>query len=515
GTTNINIDVNEDGNEMTWNESLKFLDVFPPLAQRFKIQICYSGGVWASFTIELNHISKNEAEGFLPTFGPAFTYLYGPINNKPISSKRGQQSPHVDYRGKLLWALETQLEDTDVNKIETTRTVIRETALSLQDEYWNNVSILLMDVIFGGTLRNENLHKKQMTVELCMGPITGKNASQSMIHSASESDFPSSRSKWRISTAPFYGKTESTKKSCRIIRANFQGYCPCLYIQHKWPVVFQRLWNRNMLLWIANTMKWEIWKMQEMSVYSVHRLQEIFQKFIQMCEKYALRVDYWQERDGNVLTKLDKEHIRFCASQMDYFAKMASSWCDSLTRESVRTGYHQLRMYVRRLEYLTENPQDTLPDIIIWLRKKGVRYALTRISTRRLLYSDIQGERGDLCGRVVTFCLQVPGRTSQDKNCCASFEMLLWLSSKASHSQWINMLPPGRDEISVEEEKNFTEASEEIKAIKYERHLFFEVRAYLYQARIFGGADVTGLCDPFLRISIRDTCKISQVGNKI
>lgn len=85
-----------------FNEQLTIVDLFPPLCQRIKIELCYGDiikkNVQSTKYINLKSISDDKEEGFLPTLGPIFIHLYA--NNKLEG-----------YTGTILMAMRTELEE--------------------------------------------------------------------------------------------------------------------------------------------------------------------------------------------------------------------------------------------------------------------------------------------------------------------------------------------------------------------------------------------------------------------
>nr|XP_005986843.1 PREDICTED: fer-1-like protein 4 [Latimeria chalumnae] len=71
-----------------WNEQITFIEMFPPLARRIKVQILddanISGVAVATHFIELDQISDSGRNGFKPTFGPAWVNLYGSPQNSTL-----------------------------------------------------------------------------------------------------------------------------------------------------------------------------------------------------------------------------------------------------------------------------------------------------------------------------------------------------------------------------------------------------------------------------------------------
>ena len=52
-------------------------------------------------------------------------------------------------------------------------------------------------------------------------------------------------------------------------------------------------------------------------------------------------------------------------------------------------------------------PQSGLPDVFVWMISGGKRVAYTRIRVEDILYSKVDSERGQNCGRIQTIFLRV------------------------------------------------------------------------------------------------------------
>lgn len=85
-----------------WNETLIITELFPPLCQRIKVNLCYtsrcSGWIHSTRYIDLPAISNDGEYGFLPTFGPAFLHFY-------TYNDLGD-----GYAGKVLMSVQTEIQ---------------------------------------------------------------------------------------------------------------------------------------------------------------------------------------------------------------------------------------------------------------------------------------------------------------------------------------------------------------------------------------------------------------------
>ncbi|XP_075033605.1 fer-1-like protein 4 [Mixophyes fleayi] len=110
--------VESDTNVPEWNEQISFIELFPPLARKIKIQVlddAHMGDVaLATHFIDLQQISDpSKNAGFNPTFGPAWINLYGSPQNytlrdvhRDLNEGLGQG---IFYRGRILVAVTLEI----------------------------------------------------------------------------------------------------------------------------------------------------------------------------------------------------------------------------------------------------------------------------------------------------------------------------------------------------------------------------------------------------------------------
>ncbi|XP_069727809.1 fer-1-like protein 4 [Phaenicophaeus curvirostris] len=100
-----------------WNEQISFIEMFPPLARKIKIQVLDDANVGdvaiATHYIDLQQISDPGRNGFNPTFGPAWVNLYGSPQNsalrdihKDLNEGMGEG---IFYRGRILMAIAVEI----------------------------------------------------------------------------------------------------------------------------------------------------------------------------------------------------------------------------------------------------------------------------------------------------------------------------------------------------------------------------------------------------------------------
>ncbi|XP_059683156.1 fer-1-like protein 4 [Gavia stellata] len=103
--------------EPEWNEQISFIEMFPPLARKIKVQVLDDANVGdvaiATHYIDLQQISDAGRNGFNPTFGPAWVNLYGSPQNsalrdvhKDLNEGMGEG---IFYRGRILMAITVEI----------------------------------------------------------------------------------------------------------------------------------------------------------------------------------------------------------------------------------------------------------------------------------------------------------------------------------------------------------------------------------------------------------------------
>ncbi|XP_029357924.1 fer-1-like protein 4 [Echeneis naucrates] len=100
-----------------WNEEISFIEQFPPLAQRIRVQVLDDAKMGdialATHFLDLQQISDPTRNGFNPTFGPSWVNLYGSPQNSTLGDYHQALNQGLGegifYRGRLLLALSVEV----------------------------------------------------------------------------------------------------------------------------------------------------------------------------------------------------------------------------------------------------------------------------------------------------------------------------------------------------------------------------------------------------------------------
>ncbi|XP_029006107.1 fer-1-like protein 4 [Betta splendens] len=100
-----------------WNEEISFIEQFPPLAQRIRVQVLDDAKMGdialATHFLDLQQISDPTRNGFNPTFGPGWINLYGSPQNSTLGDVHQALNQGLGegifYRGRVLLGLSVEV----------------------------------------------------------------------------------------------------------------------------------------------------------------------------------------------------------------------------------------------------------------------------------------------------------------------------------------------------------------------------------------------------------------------
>ncbi|XP_067937439.1 otoferlin-like [Watersipora subatra] len=166
----------------------------------------------------------------------------------------------------------------------------------------------------------------------------------------------------------------------------------------------------------------------------------------------------------------------------------------TLTMTNLKDKLYQCQEMLHEIHKLSLEPQDSLPDVFVWMLVAGKRIAYFRIPARDILYSDADLKRGRLCGKLKTLTLKLPGKRSQGQSgwqMQAKLTMILWLGLNEERDKFYASLPPDCNPKTSSIPRSLSCASTSQ----------FQLRAHLYQARALIGSDSSGLSDPYATVT--------------
>uniref|UniRef100_A0A8C1QMY5 Fer-1 like family member 6 n=1 Tax=Cyprinus carpio TaxID=7962 RepID=A0A8C1QMY5_CYPCA len=439
-----------------WNEQVVFKEMFPPLCQRLKIRVLDEGSMndvaIGTHYIDLHTISNdNDGDnGFLPTFGPAWINLYGSLRNSTLVDDSQELNEGVgegvSYRGRVYIELSVEILSGGAPDSKSLLSKI-----SLKDTKGGKAGA--KDPKPGTGAGGEEDKSKTIGPEVMpVEPPQKINDEDMETFLLFGCVFEASMIDRRIGDRPVSLEFTIGKHNRHYMHLPIGTQKPCVYIYSSWEDRAYRLHHANMLDTIAL-----------MFVCDVNP---------QPC---------------SVL--LHYNSLVFFAALQESMTEVAGGLLEPKRRSlTVKEMMLEVQKIKKKLRFLVEEPQHTLPDVFVCLVSNHKRLAYARIPARHLLFSESLEQRGQDCGKIKTLFLKPPGKRGPGWTVQAKLDVYLWLGTSRDSPHVLDNLPSGFELEGISSEH------------RTEQHLF-QLRAHMYQARGLIAADNTGLSDPFAWVS--------------
>ncbi|XP_024881711.1 otoferlin-like isoform X2 [Temnothorax curvispinosus] len=512
-----------------WNEQIVFTEMFPPLCQRIKIQLCDNDPVHATVIgthfVDLKQISNDGEKGFLPTFGPAFIHFYGSIRDYSLIDEHSTLNTGlgegISYRARLLIAIRTEITDNvemAPSEVEVEPTVpVNETAYARNEEFF------LYATIMDATMIDKKLGDKPMYFEISIGnagnALDGHNESFKMYETGSKSGTSGEEEDLQeVLAGSWQSTTPASKPMTHDKIYYFLPYWddkPCLHVRSIWPDYRRRMYNSNIIGKIVDKLEEGLSEVQSHLEDSTCEklLKSTLEELSANCNRYVSISKSSVTGPGVGKTKLDKERAKLCQREVENIGILSRNLKAVVTKSSFKERLKTAHSYLQKLKFLVEDPQDSLPDVFIWVISSGRRVAYQRIPGRELIYSVVDEECGRHCAKVQTMFLKLPGKKRFGPSGWAiqtKLQIYMWLGILKHKKYFIQGLPKGY-EVSHELRNVDRPRALPPTVIHYVQKHKFQLRAHMYQARSLIGSDASGLSDPFARVICGEFCKCTQV----
>uniref|UniRef100_A0A3B1KAX2 Fer-1 like family member 4 n=1 Tax=Astyanax mexicanus TaxID=7994 RepID=A0A3B1KAX2_ASTMX len=577
-------------NAPEWNEQISFIEQFPPLARRIKVQILDDSNMGdvavATHFLDLQQISNPNRNGFNPTFGPSWVNLYGSPQNSTLRDIHQDLneglSDGIFYRGRVQLSLSVEIysspttavienksslsiksplskltfkrksrksrekskesagaqaasgpaEESEASEVPEAVTVEVEEIHPLPENFvGEKEEFLLFASFFEVTMIDPSIGSKFVTFELSIGNY-GKTADvvvkskksgsredlsedrQGLLESDDEleREEPAAGPLDKSVTAP--RRAQPTEYDGSFSCISLLREKPCIYVWNYFEDHTFRYHNCNWLSKMADRLEYGIDEVEMLlkrpRSNAKERLMEVLLEFVSTCKQYSSSLDRKRQARPN---PLDKHRSTFIKRNIIILAKQALRVRRRVTRRTVRDKLADVRRILKRIHFLTKEPQSTLPDVFLWMMSGGKRVAYARIPAHTVLFSLVEEERGKDCGKVSTIYMKTPGGPLGE--IFAKLEVYMWLGVTKYSKNCVTSLPA--EFRPVYEGATFgTPLPPNMPPTKLavEDSRYFQLRAHIYQARGIIAADDNGLSDPFTKVVFSTQCQVTQVTTK-
>ncbi|XP_027795691.2 myoferlin isoform X1 [Marmota flaviventris] len=368
-----------------------------------------SGSGSASYTA-----NTGETEvGFVPTFGPCYLNLYGSPREytgfpDPYDELNTGKGEGVAYRGRILVELSTFLEKTPPDKkLEP----ISNDDLLVVEKYQRRRKYSLSAVFHSATMLQDVGEAIQF--EVSIGNYGNK---------------------FDMTCKPL---ASTTQYSRAVFDGNYYYYLPWAHtkpvvtLTSYWEDISHRLDAVNTLLVIAERLRSNIEALKSgiQGKIPANQLAELWLKLIDDViedTRYTLPLTEGKANVTILDTQIRKLRYRFLSQIQEAAVRMRSEATD------VKSTLLEIEDWLDKLMQLTEEPQNSMPDIIIWMIRGEKRLAYARIPAHQVLYST-SGENasGKYCGKTQTIFLKYPQEKTNGPKVPVELRVNIWLGLSA------------------------------------------------------------------------------------
>ncbi|NXH42886.1 OTOF protein, partial [Dicaeum eximium] len=469
-----------------WHEQIIFKEMFPPLCRRVKIQVWDEGSMndvaLATHFIDLKKISNEQdgtlSPGFLPTFGPAWINLYGSPRNHSLIDDHQELNEGfgegVSFRGRLFLEIAVEILSGGAQKFE---------------------EFLLFGTVFEATMIDRKFGDKPIIFEVSIGKCV-QVLSKARREPQEQGEHPTT---FLCSLLCLLLNCSVSFMLCSLpcFHRNYQ-YLP--YDERKPCVCVKSYWgSQTFRLYSSNTLE----KMADHLEESLEQVKDL----IKVSETAA------EEKMKKTLNGFINQSSIYCLSSLQ---EAMSSDAKGIVQQQkkkmpVDEMIRETQSFIDKIRFLVDEPQNTVPDVFIWMISNNKRVAYARVPAKNILYSPAKEQRGKDCGKIKTHFLKLPGKRPLGWTVQAKVDIYLWLGpSSYAHSAMEN-LPVGY-EIELPSNTNSGHSGLPSPAyLLYKTPHLFQLRAHMYQARGLIAADSTGLSDPFAKVTFTSRCQTTKI----
>ncbi|XP_056005333.1 myoferlin-like isoform X9 [Ostrea edulis] len=428
-----------------WNQILKIGIQFPSMCERLKFTIKDWDRIneddtisSAVLSVPLISSSAQGQDGFLPTFGPSFVNFYGstreysdlPDEYDDLNLGKGEG---VAYRGRALVELQTNLGELP--------------------------EVALEDIQNDDLLRVQKfMRRRKYKLHAAFLNATMVNAIDAPVEF--EVSIGNYGNKLDENTAPCASTTQPTNAvfdGCHYYFLPWSGTKPCVVVESSWEDISFRLEGLNLLLKVIDTLEANI---EQVSIGIKAKLPtpELAQLLISLLDQLEqdCRKSLPEPKAGkhvsNELDRLTREYRQF---EFDNIKENVIKLKQSAT--DVHEAMAEVENYLQILKNLAKEPQNSMPDVVIWMISGEKRLAYHRIPANEVLWSNNPDYIGRLCGRLQSLQLKFPGIKAEKEKISevpALLRIKIWLGLANEDDAWHRMQTEGELAVFAETYEN-------------------------------------------------------------
>uniref|UniRef100_A0A452VC63 Dysferlin n=1 Tax=Ursus maritimus TaxID=29073 RepID=A0A452VC63_URSMA len=372
---------------------------FPSMCEKMRIRVMdwdrlTHNDIVATTYLSMSKISAPGGEievddhlGFLPTFGPCYVNLYGSPREftgfpDPYAELNTGKGEGVAYRGRLLLSLETKLVEHSDQKVED----LPADDILRVEKYLRRRKYSLFAAFYSASMLQDVDDAIQF--EVSIGNY-GNKFDTTCLPLASTTQY---------SRAVFDG--------CHYYYLPWGNVKPVVVLSSYWEDISHRVEAQNQLLRIADRLEAAL-EQVHLAVKAQCNAEDVDSLLAQLMDEL---ISDCSQPLGDVhetpsATHLDQYLHRLRSRHLSQIAEAALAL--KLGHGGLPAALEQAEDWLLRLRALAVQPQNSLPDVIIWMLQGDKRVAYQRMPAHEVLFSRRGASYcGKNCGKLQTIFLK-------------------------------------------------------------------------------------------------------------
>ncbi|XP_047905670.2 fer-1-like protein 6 isoform X3 [Anser cygnoides] len=514
-------------------------------------------------------------KGFLPTFGPAWINLYGSARNHSLMDDHQELNEGfgegASFRGRLFIEIAVEILSGGARESKFSR-VIKDIKLPSKDkdskaakgkdktdkagedgksaspsDKTNSTEVevepfdvpseiyeekiedfLLFGTFFEATMIDRKVGDKPITFEVSVGNFgrvtdgvsvgaggkkkaRGGEVEESLLHEKED----------EISHdlgVPLISTTHPEKPLITGGNRNYQylpydDRKPCICVKSYWGNQTFRLYSSNTLEKMADHLEESLEQVKDLikvsEIESEEKMRTTLSDFINQSRAFIAIAE--KKPKGLNYTTLDKKRLLLFRQELEALSNDAKGIVQQQKKMSLDEMIRETQIFIDKIRFLIDEPQNTVPDVFIWMLSNNKRVAYARVPAKHILYSPEEEQRGKDCGKIKTHFLKLPGKRPLGWTVQAKVDIYLWLGPASYARSIMENLPVGYETEIPSNTSSEHSVVPSPACLRYKTTHLFQLRAHMYQARGLIAADSTGLSDPFAKVTFTSYCQTTKI----
>ncbi|XP_019351178.2 dysferlin isoform X1 [Alligator mississippiensis] len=431
-----------------WNQSITLPAMFPSMCEKMRIRVTdwdrmTHNDIVGTTYLSMSKISAPGGElevddslGFLPTFGPCYVNLYGSPREftgfpDPYEELNLGKGEGVAYRGRLLVELETKLVEHIEQKVED----IPADDILRVEKFLRRRKYSLFAAFYSATMLQDVNDPIQF--EVSIGNY-GNKFDNTCLPLASTTQY---------SRAVFDG--------CQYYYLPWGNVKPVVVLSSYWEDISHRTDVQNTLQRCVDHLEANLEQVHIMLKAKCSprdldaSVARLIDDIIADCSQPLADV-----MGKPACTHLDQYAYRFRSTNLNQIVQAALKLKHEDT--DLQTVLEQAEDWLLRLKAMAEEPQNSLPDIVIWMLRGDRRVAYARVPAHEVLFSRSSASCcGKNCGKLQTIFLKYPQEEVMGIRIPAQVRVQLWFGMSVDEKEF-NPYAEGRLSVFAETYENQT-----------------------------------------------------------